>query len=72
MPGAKLECAGVTATADGAGTFRLRGIHGAAFRARRLVLRVTADGFTTLDWPVPRDWLPPQYGDVALTLERLR
>ena len=40
----------------------------AALRDPGLVVRVRAEGREPYEWPVPRDLLPPAYGDVTLLL----
>jgi hypothetical protein len=69
---AKLEFAGVSTTSDEGGGFRLEEIPASALREGRPTLRVSADGFGTLDWPLPLGDPPETYGDLTLHLEPMK
>jgi hypothetical protein len=69
--GAKLSLAGVSATADERGSFRLEGVPAAA-AAGSLVLHVEADGFRPLDWPLSKDDPPETYQDLTVRMEPVK
>jgi hypothetical protein len=67
--GAKLELGGVSAVAGEGGEFRLDAAPASALTAERPVLRVVAEGFKPLDWPLSKDDPPETYQDVTIRLE---
>jgi hypothetical protein len=69
VAGAALEIAGVRATTGAAGEFAVEHVTASVLREGRPVVRITADGFHPLDWPLPKDALPETYGDVTILLE---
>ena len=69
IAGATLEIAGVRATTGAQGEFAIEHVTASVLRESRPIVRIAADGFQPLDWPLPRDALPETYGDVTILLE---
>jgi hypothetical protein len=70
--GARLRCAGVETLSDERGAFALEGVPAAAWREADLAISVEAAGYQPLAWELPRDELPPYYGDLTLRLRPAR
>jgi hypothetical protein len=72
VAGATLNVGGVGATSGADGEFKLEAIPASALRDERLVVRVSADGHRTLEWPLPKDAPAESYGDLTILLEPVR
>jgi hypothetical protein len=72
IPGATLAIGGVTASSGASGQFVLEHVPEAALSESGGIVRIEADGFRPMDWPVPRDDLPETYGDLTILLEPSR
>ena len=69
VEGAAFEVAGVRATSDKGGEFRIDRIPWSVLRETRPVVRVRAPGFADLDWPLPLDAPAGSYADLTILLE---
>lgn len=69
IAGATLEVAGARAVTGADGDFALERVTATALREERPVVRITAQGFTPLEWPLPKDALPETYGDLTIVME---
>jgi hypothetical protein len=69
---AKLELAGVVATSGTDGEFKLEKVPASAVRDGHPVVRVSAAGHRTLEWPLPMSDPPETYEDLTILLEPVR
>lgn len=69
VAGAALEVSGARATTGADGDFKLEHVAASVLRDERPVVRITAQGFAPLDWPLPKDALPETYGDLTILME---
>jgi hypothetical protein len=72
VAGATLEIAGVRATTGKDGEFKLPDVPASSLRNGAPTVRIRAEGYRDLTWPLPMDLEPPAYGDLTILLERVR
>jgi len=72
VAGAKLEVAGVVATSGADGDFKLGPVPASALRDGACAVRVAADGFKPLHWPLPMSDPSETFGDLEIRLEPVK